>query len=327
MHRLDTSNVSIRVETWRDEPSGIWALQRRLNIFYCVALATVELFQFQRYFCIYSLGLLLALHWTSYNLAGAYIQILGHYCNNLINNRNCSLVPLNYGINKNVIKFHYTVAINTGMSLHSENSVVQSYLVVVIWYRYKVDFSYSGGHHVWRLSRNSCIHCRQHGVSRHHRHAQRVQLHSDVVTNDARWRPQRARIRLRPADDYHIDAVDRWLRSVDCCRRRVSWSAQLWTTSADVAQRLWLSYGCRQPARRHLVGAHCVAFISYPVFNARFFSTVRYGTHRNTKVCLLFEWLELIDIWTKSELGLSRPNVKKCVISGNWNGTVNTTIV
>jgi len=25
MHGLDTSNVSCRVETWRDEPSGIWA--------------------------------------------------------------------------------------------------------------------------------------------------------------------------------------------------------------------------------------------------------------------------------------------------------------
>jgi len=28
MHGLDTSNVSCRVQTWRDEPSGIWAYMR-----------------------------------------------------------------------------------------------------------------------------------------------------------------------------------------------------------------------------------------------------------------------------------------------------------
>jgi len=40
MHVLDTSNVSCRVEAWRDEPSGIWALRtvaRRVGNFFGVA--------------------------------------------------------------------------------------------------------------------------------------------------------------------------------------------------------------------------------------------------------------------------------------------------
>jgi len=38
LDRLDTSNVSSRVETWRDEPSGIWAsVSRGMGVAYCSA--------------------------------------------------------------------------------------------------------------------------------------------------------------------------------------------------------------------------------------------------------------------------------------------------